>query len=237
MESLAQTLAPDERARAERFRFDRDRTRSIVARGLLRAIIARYLDREPGALTFQYNRYGKPSLPDELDGERIHFNVSHADSIALYALTRGRAIGVDIEYIRADMVTEGIAERFFSPREVAMLHALDPALQREAFFACWTRKEAYKKARGEGISVGLDRFDVSLATNEPAVILASREDGEALPRWFLHHLTPAPGYVGAVAVQGEPCTVTCCQWQEPCALRRQRGWVPLVDGEVVMQRC
>ncbi len=109
------------------------------------------------------------------------------------------------------MAHERIAERFFSAREVAMLRALDPALQHEAFFACWTRKEAYKKARGEGISVGLDQFDVSLAPNEPAMILANREAGEKTPRWSLHHLTPDPGYIGAVAVRGTAGSLTC--WQ------------------------
>ena len=213
--ALHHTLATDERERAERFRFPIDRARFIVARGVLRAIIARYLDREPGAITFQYNAFGKPSLPDASNRERIRFNLSHADGIALYALTRHREVGIDIEHVRADMAHERIAERFFSAREVATLRALDPALQPEAFFACWTRKEAYKKARGEGISVGLDQFDVSLAPNEPAAILMSREADEIAPRWFLHHLTPDPGYIGAVAVRGNPGRLTYWQWQEP----------------------
>lgn len=215
VEALRRTLAADERARAERFRFDLDRTRSIIARGLLREIIGRYLDREPGALSFRYNAFGKPALPDESNRERIRFNLSHADGIALYALARHREVGIDIEHVCADMAHERIAERFFSAREVATLRALDPALQHEAFFACWTRKEAYKKARGEGISVGLDQFDVSLAPNEPAAILASREAGEMAPHWFLHHLTPDPGYIGAVAMRGPPGRLTCWQWQEP----------------------
>ncbi|MGI8856230.1 MAG: 4'-phosphopantetheinyl transferase family protein [Thermomicrobiales bacterium] len=222
IEQLSRTLTADERARAERFRFARDRARSIVARGVLREIIGRVLAREPGALAFRYNAFGKPSLPDESGRERIRFNLSHADGIALYALTRHRAVGVDIERVRADMAGERIAERFFSAREVATLRALDPALQPEAFFACWTRKEAYKKARGEGISVGLDRFDVSLAPNEPAALLASREADEATSRWDLHHLTPHPGYVGAVAVEGDPCGLTCWQWQQRSSGERSR---------------
>ncbi len=219
---LSRTLSADERARAERFRFARDRAHSIVARGLLREIIGRFLGREPGALVFRYNAFGKPSLPDESGRERIRFNLSHADGIALYAFARHREVGVDIERFRADMAGERIAERFFSAREIATLRALDPALQPEAFFACWTRKEAYKKARGEGVSVGLDRFDVSLAPDEPAALLASREAGGAPPRWDLHHLTPCPGYVGAVAVQGEPCRLTCWQWQQRSSGERSR---------------
>ena len=216
--ALRDTLAADERARAERFRFPLDGARSIVARGLLRAIIARYLERAPGAIAFVYGASGKPSLRDDAECGSIRFNVSHADGVALYALTRGREVGVDIERIRADMVGERIAERFFSPHEVATLRALPPDLQHDAFFTCWTRKEAYVKARGIGIGAALDRFDVSLAPHEPAALLANREAGEAQRRWSLYHLTPGPGFVGAVAVEGEGTTLACWQWQEPCDL-------------------
>lgn len=231
--ALRHILSSDERTRAERFHFPADRTRFIVARGLLRAIIARYLEMEAGAVSFAYNAFGKPSFPDAHGRERIRFNVSHADDIALYALARCRAVGVDIEYVRANMARERIAERFFSAREVATLRALDPGMQDAAFFACWTRKEAYKKARGEGISVGLDQFDVSLAPNDPPAILASREDGEAHPAWSLHHLIPAPGYVGAVAVQGGSCRLACWQWPEPCVSDDGRSWGGGEDGDVV----
>jgi 4'-phosphopantetheinyl transferase len=213
--ALLDTLAVDERTRAERFRFPLDRARFIVARGLLRAIIARYLGREPGAIAFQYSPSGKPSLRDEAGSGGLRFNVSHADGIALYAVTRNRAVGVDIESVRTDIVSERIAERFFSPREIASLRALGPELQHDAFFRCWTRKEAYVKARGTGITTALDQFDVSLAPNEPAAILASREEGAARHRWSLHHLTPGPGYVGAVAVESGSHTLACWQWQEP----------------------
>lgn len=212
--ALARTLSPDERARAERLRSLVDRARAIVARGVLRALLARYLHRDPSTLTFQYNAFGKPALPDEPGMGAIRFNVSHADGLALYALARSRAVGVDIERVRAEMAAERIAERFFSPREVATLRGLDPALQGTAFFACWTRKEAYMKARGVGISVGLDRFDVSLAPHDPPAILATREAGETSARWSLHHLAPAPGYIGAVAVAGAGCGCTRWRWQE-----------------------
>jgi 4'-phosphopantetheinyl transferase len=211
---LRQILAADERARAERFRFERDRTRSIISRGVLREIIGRSLGREPGALSFRYNAFGKPSIADEQNQRCIRFNVSHADDVALYAIARHRDVGVDFVRVRTDMARERIAERFFSAREVATLRALDPTHQDAAFFACWTRKEAYKKARGEGISVGLDQFDVSLAPNEPAAILASREAGGSATSWSLHHLVPSPDLIGAVAVQGELHRLTCWQWRE-----------------------
>jgi 4'-phosphopantetheinyl transferase len=212
--TLAGTLAADERSRAERFRFPRDRARFIAGRGLLRAILARYLDREPGAITFAYGAAGKPSLRDIAGSGDLRFNVSHADSIALYAVTRGREIGVDIEAVQTEIETERIAARFFSPREIATLRSLAPEQRHDAFFRCWTRKEAYVKARGAGITTALDAFDVSLAPDEPAAILAIRGPGAA-SRWTLRHLNPGPGTVGAVAVAGEPCQVTCWQWQEP----------------------
>jgi 4'-phosphopantetheinyl transferase len=132
-------------------------------------------------------------------------------------------VGVDIERIRAEMADEQIAARFFSPHEVAALRALRPDHQHEAFFTCWTRKEAYVKARGAGITVGLDRFDVSLAPDEPAAILANREASEAHRRWSLHHLTPGPGYVGAVAVEGEGHRLICWQWPEPYDRSHERA--------------
>jgi 4'-phosphopantetheinyl transferase len=221
--TLRDTLAADERARAERFRFPVDRARSIVARGLLRAIIARYLDREPGAIAFQYGPSGKPALRGDAARGDIRFNLSHADGVALYAVARGREVGVDIERIRAEMAGERIAERFFSPREVATLRALRPDLQREAFFRCWTRKEAYVKARGAGITAALDQFDVSLAPDEPAAILANRDASEARRHWSLHHLAPGPGYVGAVAVEGGGYTLDCWQWREPRDFSRERA--------------
>jgi 4'-phosphopantetheinyl transferase len=213
--ALRETLAADERARAERFRFPVDRARSIVARGLLRAIIARYLEGEPEAIVFQYGPAGKPSLSCDATRADLRFNVSHADGVALYAFARNHDVGVDIERIRAEMAGERIAERFFSPCEVATLRALPPDRQGEAFFTCWTRKEAYVKARGAGITAALDEFDVSLAPGEPAAILANRQASEADRRWSLYHLSPGPGSIGAVAVEGGGHTLACWQWREP----------------------
>jgi 4'-phosphopantetheinyl transferase len=214
LETLCGTLAADERARAARFRFARDRARFIAGRGVLRAILARYLERAPGAITFRYGPSGKPALHDENGSDDLRFNVSHAGGVALYAMTRGREIGVDIEATRTEIETERIAARFFSPREIATLRSLPPEQRHDAFFRCWTRKEAYVKARGAGITTALDAFDVSLAPDEPAAILAIREAGAA-GHWSLHHLVPGPGAVGAVAVAGERVQVACWQWQEP----------------------
>jgi 4'-phosphopantetheinyl transferase len=203
--TLEQTLAADERTRAGQFHFERDRMRFIVARGLLRAILGRYLNRDPRALRFGSNPYGKPSLAAESGGDAtLSFNVTHAGGMALYAVTRNRAIGIDLEDIRMDVECDSIAEHFFSPLERRMLRAVPPAQRPEAFFHCWTRKEAYIKARGMGLSLALDHFDVSVTPGEPAALLETREEGQDSSRWSLHDLPVGEGYVAALAVEGDP---------------------------------
>jgi len=205
VESLEQTLAADERVRAERFHFQKDRTHFIVARGFLRAILGRYLNRDPRVLRFCYNLYGKPSLSQESGGDATpSFNVTHAGGMVLYAVTRNRAIGIDLENIHVDVECESIAEHFFSPRERRMLRAIPSAMRLEAFFRCWTRKEAYIKARGMGVSLALDQFDVSVSPREPAALLETREEGQDSSRWSLHDLPVGGGYVAALAVEGDP---------------------------------
>jgi 4'-phosphopantetheinyl transferase len=206
-------LAEDERARAQRFHFDRDRERFIVARGMLRAILGRYVHRAPGSLCFCYGAHGKPALAEETGADAIHFNVSHSSGTALFAVTRGRKLGIDIERIRSDLAIAGIAQRFFSRREVAMLRALPTESLRQAFFRCWTCKEAYIKGRGDGLSLPLDGFDVSLAPGESAVLSIELDPSEAA-RWSLRELTAAPGYAAAVAVEGQGSRLACWQWPD-----------------------
>ena len=224
LQSLLSILSLDERAKAERFNFPKDRDRSIAARAVLRLILSRYLDVEPADLQFSYNQFGKPALIGHSGADALHFNMSHSGELALYAITRGRAIGVDVEHVREDLASEQIAERFFSPNEVAMLRALPVNMRTQGFFNCWTRKEAYIKARGEGLSLPLDRFDVSLTPGEPAALLRIGEtdpdvndeitdNGKLqVSRWFLRELSPASSYVAAVAVQGDGWQLKCWQW-------------------------
>jgi len=206
---LWDTLAEDERRRAARFVFQRDRTHFVVARGLLRVLLGRYLEHDPQRLHFIYGHNGKPELATDVEGTGLRFNVSHSHGLALYAVTRRREIGVDVERIRPAVAQETIAEHFFSPREVAVLRALPAALQATAFFACWTRKEAYIKARGDGLALPLDQFTVSLAPGEPAALLSTAWDPQEAARWALHDLAPGPGYMAAVAVAGHDWQLTC----------------------------
>ncbi len=214
IQSLRQTLTADERARAERFHFQKDRDHFIVARGFLRAILGRYLDVDPSRLRFSYSPYGKPSLAHESSGGDFCFNLSHAGEIALYAITSGRDIGIDVERIRTDFANERIAERFFSPREAAALRALSGNMQTKAFFNCWTRKEAYIKARGEGLSLPLDQFVMSLVSGETAALLCTSGDPQEVFRWSLRAVTPAAGYVAALAVEGDDWQLKCWQWPD-----------------------
>lgn len=200
--ALRQTLAADELARAKRFYFEQDRRRFIVARGLLRQLLGRYLAMPPQDLRFTYSDHGKPAILEAQNPHALQFNLSHAGEMMLIGVTRGRAIGVDIEQVRSLSDMLGIATSFFSARENAMLAAV-PAAQKElAFFNCWTRKEAYVKAQGQGLSIPLDSFDVTLIPSEEACLLAVRnaQPGEA-ERWAMQAFEPAEGYVAAVAVQ------------------------------------
>ncbi len=213
IEEVFGVLSIDEWQRAARFCFQRDRERFIAARGILRAILSRYLGITPRQVGFGYNPYGRPFLSSESGGDMLHFNIAHSRDLALYALTREREIGVDLEYVCADRASESAAEQFFSPRETAVLRALPKSVRTEAFFKCWTRKEAYVKARGHGLALPLSEFDVSLNPGEPAQLLRVKGDPHAPSRWSLHDLCPVPGYVATVAVEGRIDSLKCWQWQ------------------------
>lgn len=210
VEAFRKILDADERGRADRFHFERDRVRFVIARGVLRSILARYLRRAPGEIRFTYSAYGKPALAVAEGG--LSFNVSHSNEVALYAFARGREVGVDVEFVREDCAGMEIAGRFFSAREVDALRRLPAALHTHAFFNCWTRKEAYIKARGEGLSHPLDKFAVSLAPGEPAALLSTERDPSEVSRWSLHELRPGPGYVAALALQGKPSRISLWRW-------------------------
>jgi 4'-phosphopantetheinyl transferase len=183
-----------------------------MARATLRLLLGRYLDSDPARLRFCYGAHDKPALAPESGGDSPRFNVSHSHGLALIALTRSREIGVDLEQIRPEIALENIARRFFSQAEVATLFALPPRERGEAFFACWTRKEAYIKAKGGGLTIPLDQFDVSLGRGKPAAILSTRWDPTEACRWSLRDLYPGPGYAAAVAVEGDGGHLACFQW-------------------------
>lgn len=214
LHGLKQILSADEQARAERFYFRKDREHFIAARGLLRVILGRYLNMEPSRLRFRYNPYGKPDFAGESGKNGLRFNLAHSQELVLFAITRGREIGIDLEYIRGDLADSQVAERYFSPREVEALRALPKDLQPLGFFNCWTRKEAYVKARGEGLTVPLDKFEVSLAPGEPPALLHVENQPQECSRWSLEKLIPDPGYAAALVVEGHHWNLSCWQWPD-----------------------
>ena len=214
---LGGSLSEEERARAARFHFERDRVRFTVARGVLRGLLGGYLGVAPSTLVFDYGAHGKPRLATAMPARDLRFNVSHSAGVALYAITRGREVGVDVEGHRPDFATAEIAERFFSLAERRALSALPVERRCDAFFACWTRKEAYIKARGLGLSLALDGFDVSLAPGEPAALLATRDDPSERDRWSLRALDLGPGFAGAVVAEGHDWRLSCWQWEATAA--------------------
>lgn len=199
------TLSPDEVERAGRFHFERDARRYVAAHAGLRSILARYTGLRPQDLSFQASQYGKPFLAPGIPYTHaaLNFNLSHSGELGLVAVTLERRVGVDIEQVRPEFADGSIAQRFFSPGEVRALRALPPGEQTAAFFRCWTRKEAFVKARGEGLSLSLDSFDVAFAPNEPPALLRIAGEAREAHRWSLHAV-PLPDawpYEAAVAVE------------------------------------
>lgn len=195
-------LSAGERQRAERFAFPHLRRRFVVARGALRTILGRYLELTPEAIRFRYAPRGKPALAEPPESP-LRFNLSHSHELAVCAVTLGREVGVDVEWVeRAGLELERLAAAFFSPTERAVLAGLPESDRAVAFFDCWTRKEAYLKARGEGLAIPLAAFDVSLAPGAPAALLAGRGLAADVGRWRLHPLELGPGYRAALAVEG-----------------------------------
>lgn len=197
--ALRALLSPEELARADRFLRHKHRRRFANVHGLLRLILAEYTEVAPKAIQFQTNEFGKPFLAPETS---VEFNLSHSGDLALVALTTGRAIGVDLEQYRERLETEKISKRYFSSAEFSQLMNLPDSQREEAFYACWTRKEAYIKARGEGLSLGLDRFDVAFIPNAPPALLHSDENSEEVNRWSFIDLKLQPRYAAACVVEG-----------------------------------
>jgi 4'-phosphopantetheinyl transferase len=194
-------LSSEEKGRAERFRFPRDRRRFTVARATLRRLLGEYHEVEPAKLIFRYGPNGKPYLPDM--SRDIRFNVSHSEELAVYALALGREVGVDVEFAREMDDAASLVERFFSQREQAYFKSLPASEQHDAFFRCWVRKEAFIKAVGEGLFRSLHDFSVSFDKAGPALLLELKHAPDELDHWKMHEIMVASGFMGALVVAGE----------------------------------
>jgi 4'-phosphopantetheinyl transferase len=199
MERSYEMLSPEERARAERFLVEPPRRAFILTRGTLRLLLGKYLDRAPSEISFRYTEFGKPLLDQS---NELRFNVSHTDGVALLAFVRGRELGVDVEKIRPVKDLKDLANRFFSQAERKKLNGIEGEHRlRGAFFRCWTRKEAYIKGKGEGLSIPLHQFDVSLEMGETQALIATRPEASEAGRWLVRDISFDPSYVAALAIE------------------------------------
>jgi len=196
LSKLTRYFSPDERARADRFVFDKDREKYSAARGILRLLLAGYMQVEPREINFTYGAQNKPYLVDD----PLFFNMAHSANLLVYAVTGSRELGVDLEMIRPLDDMDGIARRFFAPAEYTALQSVAQPQRLRAFYNCWTRKEAFLKATGDGLTRPLNQFVVSLRPGEPTKLLHLDGDPQAPQRWQMHAFSPATGYVGALAV-------------------------------------
>lgn len=211
--ALTDILSSEERQKAERFHFQVDGERHVIGRALVQIVIGRLLDRSPDNLHFCYNDFGKPCISRDANRCGLQFNVSHSGDLILVALAANREIGVDVERVRRHLDIAGIAGLFFSSRERADLAALPIGQRHDAFFRCWSQKEAFLKARGDGLSLPLGCFDVSLRPGEYSALLETRPDPVEASRWVIRELDVGPGHKAALAVEGAGWRLKTMQWR------------------------
>lgn len=212
VDSLLRFLSVDEVTRAERFHFERDQKRFIVARGILRTLLGSYLKKPPGKICFEYNSHGKPMLVHTPGDDSICFNLSHSGACALYAITLRKNIGIDIESIRENVSVEQVAQQFFSKNEISSLEKIDISKRPGLFFQYWTRKEAFLKARGEGISFPMERCDVSLINGSVLAPVTVQDNDSEISSLYVQDLLPGNGYAAAIAIEGGDWNISCLHY-------------------------
>jgi 4'-phosphopantetheinyl transferase len=208
---LSQTLSQTERMRGEKYRFPIDRHNYIIRHGILRALIGRYLSIHPKGIRFGMNEFGKPLIEDTCREDPLQFNLSTSNKMVLYVFAHGRRVGVDMEFIRPMEDMDAIVESCFSFDENTEFNALPVKKRQEAFYHCWTQKEAFVKALGDGLFRRLDQFDVSLIPGTPAELKRTAWDPDEATRWTLKSITPTQGYIASLAVEGSGWSLTCRQ--------------------------
>lgn len=213
LQKMKAMLSADEFARAARFQFEKHRNRFVIGRGLLREVLSRYLDMPAHQIALEYETHGKPRLAEALNSKKIFFNLSHAEDLWVCAFTRGREVGVDVEHVQVIAEAENLAQRFFAKAEAESFCALPAHEKQRAFFHCWTRKEAFIKALGEGLSHPLHRFEVSFLPGAPAALLRTAPDPREAERWSMFAFEPAREYVAALVVAGKSIEVKFWEWQ------------------------
>jgi len=211
LDKLFALLDGEERGRAKRYRFDADRNRYIVSRAALREVLAAYLHCAPGEIEFDLAEHGKPRL-GERHATPLRFNLSTSGDWAMLAVTLGREVGVDVERINSARADREIVSYYFAPGELQALEAMAEGEWLQGFFNCWTRKEAFIKATGEGLSRPLDSFEVSLATGQSVSLISFEGCTEAAKRWRMAELAAVPGYASALVVAGSIGQIHRFRW-------------------------
>jgi 4'-phosphopantetheinyl transferase len=212
LSQLAQTLSDDEGFKAKHFHFEQDRRHFVIRRGVLRSILGQYLCIEPSCLHFRYGPFGKPYLIEQPVGDVIQFSLAHSHELNIYAFCRNQEIGVDLEYVRPPPDSEQIAVRFFSVQENADYLGLPTEQRQEAFYVCWTGKEAYVKALGSGFVQPSGQLALSLIRRKTAQFSWVPRDLAEPIHVSLETLVPAPGYIGTLAIAGSEYSMSCYQW-------------------------
>lgn len=210
--AFERVLSPAERLKASRFLRIADRERYIVAHGILRELLGKYLLREPSELAFETGEFGKPKLVLDPGLPLITFNLAHSGDVILFAVANGRQVGIDVEAIRTDLNVLELAQAHFSADELEELRAFSPTESVAAFFRCWTAKEAYLKARGEGLGFPLKDFTVTVNSDESPSIRWAADDPLVAERWSVFGLSPASGYAGAVICEGMGAKLVSRHW-------------------------
>jgi len=208
-------LSVAEQQKANNFRQRLDRNRNILVRAALRDILGRYTHSDPRSLQFLVTSLGKPQLDSAWNANVPNFSLSGSGSVVLLAFTRTDEVGIDVEAIRSDIDVLEIAQRFFAPGEFQELLRIPVAGRSKAFFNAWTRKEAYVKARGEGIGYGLDRFAVTLRSDQPVRLISDDRSPKEVDEWCLESLPLGPDFSAAFAVRRKDLHRHYWLWQAP----------------------
>ncbi|MBK9992033.1 MAG: 4'-phosphopantetheinyl transferase superfamily protein [Verrucomicrobia bacterium] len=212
LSSYERVLSPAEKLKASRFLKRADRDRYIVAHGILRELLGKYLLREPSGLAFETGKFGKPKLVLDSGLPLISFNLAHSGDVILYAVANEGQVGIDVEAVRTDLNVLELAQAHFSSDEIEELRAVSPTESVSAFFRYWTLKEAYLKARGDGLGFPLKDFSMTVNSNKLPSIRWAADDPLVAERWSVFGLSPAPGYAGAVICEGKVAKLVSRHW-------------------------